>query len=156
MDTSHRCKDLVRGVGDLVEVQPTSWGKSGAEWWIPNQDHGRSGHGPSALQGHDCAAMLSKEMLTMFRMISDQDLAHPAWRWQCRRLHSATRQQRRVSCGTHTNIYVSGELINSNQSLITIQRTHTMKIKTTSKPSWSEGIELKHKVSNPFTDTCLI
>ena len=70
MDTSHRCKDLVRGVGDLVEVQPTPWGKSGAKWWIPNQDHGRSGHGPSALQGHDCAAMLSKEMLTMFRMIS--------------------------------------------------------------------------------------
>ena len=70
MDTSHRCKDLVRGVGDLVEVQPTPWGKSGAKWWIPNQDHGHSGHGPSALQGHDCAAMLSKEMLTMFRMIS--------------------------------------------------------------------------------------
>ena len=70
MDMSHRCKDLVRGVGDLVEVQPTSWGKSGAKWWIPNQDHGRSGHGPSALQGHDCAAMLSKEMLTKFRMNS--------------------------------------------------------------------------------------
>ena len=41
---------------------------------------------------------------------------------------------------TH-NIYFSGELINSNQSLTTIQRTHTMKIKTTSTPSWSEGIE---------------
>ena len=47
----------------------------------------------SALQGHDCAATLSQEMLTMFRMISDQDLAHPAWRWQCRPLHFATRQQ---------------------------------------------------------------
>ena len=124
MDTSHRCKDLVQGVGDLVEVQPTPWGKSGAKWWIPNQDHGRSGHGPSALQGHDCAAMLYKEMFTMFRMISDQDLAHPAWRWQCRHLHSATRQQRRVSCGTHTNIYVSGELRNRSQSFTTIQRTH--------------------------------
>ena len=78
----------------------------------------------SALQGHDCAATLSQEMWTMFRMISDQDLAHPAWRWQCRRLHSATRQQRRVLCGTHTNIYVSGELRNRSQSLITIQRTH--------------------------------
>ena len=53
-----------------MEVQPTSWGKSGAKWWIPNRDHGRSSHGPSALQGYDCAAMLSKEMLTMFRMIS--------------------------------------------------------------------------------------
>jgi len=53
------------------------------------------------------------------------------------------------------NIYVSGELSSSNQSLITIQRTH-MKIKTTSTPSRSEGIELKHKVSNPFTTTCLI
>ena len=62
---------------------------------------------------------------------------------RCRRLHSATRQQRRVSCGTHTNVYVSGELINSNQSLTTIQRTHTTKIKTTSTPSWSEGIEVK-------------
>ena len=47
----------------------------------------------SALQGHDCAATLSQEMWTMFRMISDQDLAHPAWRWQCRPLHFATRQQ---------------------------------------------------------------
>jgi len=28
------------------------------------------------------------------------------------------------------NIYVSGELNNSNQSLTTIQRTHTAKIKT--------------------------
>ena len=68
----------------------------------------------------------------------------------CRRLHSATRQQRRVSCGTHTNIYVSGELINSNQSLITIQRTHTTKIKTTSTPSWSEGIEVKTNIVLSF------
>ena len=42
----------------------------------------------------------------------------------CRRLHSATRQQRRVSCGTHTNIYFSGELSYRSQSLNTIQRTH--------------------------------
>ena len=129
-----------------MEVQPRPWGKSGTKWWIPNQDHGRSSLGASVLRGHDCAATLSQEMLTMFRMISDQDLAHPAWRWQCRRLHSATRQQRRVSCGTHTNIYVSGELRNSNQSLITIQRTRTTKIKTTSSPSWSEGIEVKNNI----------
>ena len=79
-----------------------------------------------------------------------QDLLHPAWRWQCRRLHSATRQQRRVSCGTHTNIYVSGEMRNRSQSLTTIQRTHTTKIKTTSTPSWSEGIEVKNRIVKVF------
>ena len=65
-------------------------------------------------------------------------------------------------------------MINSNQSLTTIQRTH-YEDQDHVNPSWSEGIEVKkmlyycfiylyflfvqlkqHKVSNPFTMTCLI
>ena len=65
------------------------------------------------------------------------------------------------------NIYFSGELRNRNQSLTTIQRTHTIKIKTTSTPCWSEGIELKQEFPTPsprlvdlkssslYNDTCL-
>ena len=57
----------------------------------------------SALQGHDCAATLSQEMLTMFRMIS---------------IKTSLIQPGGGSVVVCT--YVSGELSNRSQSLITI------------------------------------
>ena len=72
---------------------------------------------------------LTQDMLQIFQI------------YFCRPLHSEARQvHERVSRCRNTNIYFSRELSNNNQFLITIQRTHT-KIKTTSTPSWSEGIE---------------
>jgi len=53
-----------------VEVQPTPWGSLEPSGGYPAKIMGALAMDHSALQGHDCAATLSQEMLTMFRMIS--------------------------------------------------------------------------------------
>ena len=87
-----------------MEVQSPSWGKSGAKWWVT------LAMDPSALQGQeDQPHHVVQGDVDQVQDDLDQDLAHPAWRWQCRPLHFVTRQWGRDSHVVQKKIFTSLE-----------------------------------------------